>query len=268
MKPEEIILSGLLELYCMGLCSPAESNQVKAWAEQYPVVASEIDSIQSALESYTRAQAVQPAESVKEKLFSHIREQQKNLVFDNKVSDSVVLKNIPVRSITSRWRWTSAAATVLFIVSAAMGVFYYNKYTVTNNDLASVRKELEDERTKSSDMKHDMDIVHNPYSMPVVVKGMEQMPDATAKIFWMQNTGEVMIDASNLPDVPPGKQYQFWAIVDGTPVDGGMIITNDKGIKFRMQKMKAFGRAQAFAISLEKAGGNPKPTTVVSMGKI
>jgi len=35
-----------------------------------------------------------------------------------------------------------------------------------------------------------------------------------------------------------------------------------------MQKMKSFGKAQAFAISLEKAGGNSVPTLVVSVGKI
>jgi anti-sigma-K factor RskA len=35
-----------------------------------------------------------------------------------------------------------------------------------------------------------------------------------------------------------------------------------------MQKMKSFGRAEFFAISLEKEGGNPTPTKVVSMGKI
>jgi anti-sigma-K factor RskA len=118
------------------------------------------------------------------------------------------------------------------------------------------------------DMTDDMRWVHSPYSKPVALKGMEEMPDATAKIFWMENTGDVMIDASNLPDAPKGMQYQFWGIVDGTPVNGGMIITNDKGQKFRMQKMKSFGKAQAFAISLEKEGGNPTPTHVVSMGKI
>jgi anti-sigma-K factor RskA len=111
-------------------------------------------------------------------------------------------------------------------------------------------------------------VVHSPYSMPVALKGQEVMPDATAKIFWMQNTKEVMVDASNLPDAPSGMQYQFWAIVDGKAVDGGMIITNDKGKKFRMQKMKSFGRAEFFAISLEKEGGSPVPTKVVSMGKI
>jgi hypothetical protein len=35
-----------------------------------------------------------------------------------------------------------------------------------------------------------------------------------------------------------------------------------------MQKMKSFGKAEAFAISLEKEGGNPTPTKVVSKGVI
>ena len=268
MKPEEIISSGLLEFYCMGQSSSEENLQVISWAEQYPEVAAEIDAIQFALEDYVRAQAVEPVAAVKEKLFSRIRVDQNERQQEHQENTPAVVRDIRIRSYASRWKWTAAAAAVLFVTSAAMWVLFYTKYNTANKDLVSVRKELQDERTRASDMKYDMDIVHNPYSMPVVVKGMEQMPDATAKIFWMQNTGEVMIDASNLPDVPSGKQYQFWAIVDGSPVDGGLIITNDKGIKYRMQKMKTFGRAQAFAISLEKTGGNPKPTTVVSMGKI
>jgi len=117
-------------------------------------------------------------------------------------------------------------------------------------------------------MKGEIDWVKNPNSTPVSLKGQPAAPDASAKIFWMKNTGEVMVDASSLPDAPPGKQYQFWGIVDGVPVDGGLIITNDKGKKFRMQPMKAFGRAEAFAISLEKEGGSKAPTDVVSVGKI
>jgi anti-sigma-K factor RskA len=58
--------------------------------------------------------------------------------------------------------------------------------------------------------------------------------------------------------VPTGKQYQLWAIVDGKPVDAGMIATK-KGI-YHIQKMKSFGSVQAFAITLEKAGGSPIPT--------
>ncbi len=94
--------------------------------------------------------------------------------------------------------------------------------------------------------------------MPVVLNGTPHAPDALAKIYWMKNTGEVYVDPTNLPGVPEGKQYQLWAIVDGKPVDAGMIST-EKGI-YHIQKMKSFGQAQAFAITLEKAGGSPTPT--------
>jgi anti-sigma-K factor RskA len=62
-----------------------------------------------------------------------------------------------------------------------------------------------------------------------------------------------------LPQAPADKQYQLWAIVDGVPQDAGVITKNDKTI--RIQKMKSFGniKVNAFAITLEKEGGNPTP---------
>ena len=82
----------------------------------------------------------------------------------------------------------------------------------------------------------------------------------------MKNTGEVFIDPSNLPDVPKGMQYQLWAIVDGKPVDGGLIKSDNKS---HIQKMKSFGRAEAFAVTLETEGGNPTPKgNMYVMGKI
>jgi anti-sigma-K factor RskA len=107
-------------------------------------------------------------------------------------------------------------------------------------------------------MSHDLDVVTNKYAMPVVLNGTPHAPDALAKIFWMKNTGQVYIDPTNLPKVPTGKQYQLWGIVDGKPVSGGMIETS-KGV-YQIQKMKSFGKVDAFAITLEKAGGSPTPT--------
>jgi anti-sigma-K factor RskA len=100
--------------------------------------------------------------------------------------------------------------------------------------------------------------------------GMGVAPDAAAKIFWMKNTGEVYVDPSNLPELQPGKQFQLWAIVDGKPVDAGMILTSKQGDKYRIQKMRSFGKAEAFAITIEKAGGSPTPTMdqMVVMGKM
>jgi anti-sigma-K factor RskA len=107
-------------------------------------------------------------------------------------------------------------------------------------------------------MNTDINVMTDKNSLPVVLKGTPHAPDALAKIYWMKTTGDVYVDPSNLPAVPSGKQYQLWAIVDGKPVDAGMISTQ-KGI-YHIQKMKSFGRAEAFAITLEKAGGSPTPS--------
>ena len=65
---------------------------------------------------------------------------------------------------------------------------------------------------------------------------------------------------SGLPETPVGMQYQLWAIIDGKPVDAGMILSNSSGDKYHIQKMKSFGKAEAFAITLETQGGNATPT--------
>lgn len=263
MNAQDIISSGILELYAAGIASDAERQQVEVWLQQYPEVAAELNAIETGLESYAQANAVAPATGVKEKLFAQI--------------NTTATPPAPVVGINSRqakepefnfWKWAAAASVVLLIGSAVLNVTFYNKSETAEAKLAEAEEQLSATTSKAEQMQNDMEVVHSKYSKPVSLDAMPEMPDATAKIFWMTNTGDIMIDASNLPDAPAGKQYQFWAIVDGKPVDGGLIITNDKGQKFRMQKMKSFGKAQAFAISLENEGGNPTPTRVVSMGKI
>ncbi len=261
MNVQDIISSGLLELYASGLSSEEESVQVQAWAKQYPEVAAELAAIEAGLEQYAFANAQAPSASVKEALIEKIANTNNVVSKETKTP----AKLVPVKNY---WKWAAAASVALLIGSIAMNWIYYNKYSETIAALQQTQEQASLAAQQMKDMKEDMSYVHSPFSKPVALNGMDPMPEATAKIFWMTNTGDVMIDASNLPDAPQGMQYQFWAIVDGVPVDGGMIVTNDKGQKFRMQKMKSFGKAEAFAISLEKAGGNATPTKVVSKGII
>ena len=66
------------------------------------------------------------------------------------------------------------------------------------------------------------------------------------------------INVNSLPVPSADKQYQLWAIVDGKPVDAGVFtMTSDSA---SIQKMKSISGAQAFAVTLEKKGGNPTPT--------
>jgi anti-sigma-K factor RskA len=68
----------------------------------------------------------------------------------------------------------------------------------------------------------------------------------------------VALKVNNLPQPAADEQYQLWTIVDGSPVDMGVI---DNNFQEKLLAMKAVkGSPAAFAITLEKAGGSPTPT--------
>ena len=263
MEKTEIISSGLLEMYVIGAASIEESAQVELLRSQYPEIDEEIINIEKAFEAYAFANAVTPSSSVKNELFS-------SLNFTNQPTNSsepvqsakVVQMSSPLRSVAA------AAAVLLLIGSTVLNFFYYNKYQDVNGKYAESQQQIASLNQHLTEVDKDLSIVQSKYSEPVSLKGLEAAPDAGAKIFWMKNTGEVYVDPTNMPMAPAGKQYQLWAIVDGKPVDAGMITSKD-GKKYSIQKMKSFGKAQAFAITLETEVGNTQPKGVMFvMGEI
>ena len=256
MNKEDIISSGLLELYAMGISSPEETREVEQYLQQFPELKQELNEIEISLEKYARANAVEPSASVKEKLF-------KQVFPGSPEGEGKAARVIPIQSNNRTssfpyYKLIAAASVLLLIISAVLNFNFYQKYHKADAQLQIAQQKMEQQQKSNQAMTQDLDVVTNKYAQPVLLKGTPNAPDAVAKIFWMKNTGEVYINPTNLPNAPAGKQYQLWGIVDGKPVDGGMI-TTEKGT-FHIQKMKSFGKAEAFAITLEKAGGSPTPT--------
>lgn len=250
MEIKDIISSGLLELHVLGMTSPAEEAEVQDWAIKYPEVKAELNAIEISMEQYAMANAIEPGAALKQKIRDHIN-------FPS--ASHIAAAPAKVAGITPFWKYAAAASIILLLGSALLNLSYYSKLESTSAALSETKQELVEANNKLDTISADMGVIQNKYSKAVSLEGLPAAPDAAAKIFWMKNTGEVYIDPSNLPEAPEGKQYQLWGIVDGKPVDGGMIITSSRDKKFRIQKMKSFGKAEAFAITLETEGGNPTP---------
>ncbi len=256
MNKEDIISSGLLELYATGLTSPEETRQVEEWLDQYPEIRQELDAIELLLENYAQAHAIEPSSSVKDKIFSRI-----SLAKEKNVHPSSGgyngLEQTKIYRMPIFFKVAAAAMLVLLIGSIILNYSYYAKYQSADKELQVTREQIRQNQQANVAMKNELNVMSDKNALPIILKGTPQAPDALAKIYWMKNTGDVYVDPTNLPAAPEGKQYQLWAIIDGKPVDGGMI-TTEKGI-YHIQKMKSFGHADAFAITLEKTGGNPTP---------
>lgn len=260
MDTQEIISSGILEMYAMGITTEAENLQVQEWLRIYPEVAAELSHIEIDMENFAQSNALTPSPDLKSKVLRSV--QQVHFAAPEKIGGKVV-------NMLPFWKKLAAASVLLLLLSAVTNLVFFNKYQTAQKTLTEKEEQLLAIEDSKKGIEADMEVVHNKYSVPVALQGLPAAPDAAAKIFWMKNTGELYVDPSNLPDAPSGKQYQLWAIVDGKPVDAGMILTTKKGNNYRIQKMKSFGKAEAFAITLEKEGGNPTPEgEMYVMGKM
>jgi hypothetical protein len=263
LQINDIISSGLLELYVLGLTNEQETAQVLAWKATYPEVGVELLAIENSLEQVDLAKAKAPSTDAKQKLFAKLNSDNNNST-TNTESKIVSLNNTtiaPVKNINSNLKYAVAASIALLIGSAIFNMLTYTKYNKVSNELAAAQEKLTAQQNDIARLQNNLEVPLNSSSQQVVLKGTPTAPpNSTAKIFWIRSTGDVYVEASGLPETPKGMQYQLWAIIDGKPVDAGMISYDKKGQKYNIQKMKSFGKAQAFAITLEKEGGSPTPT--------
>ncbi len=264
MKKEYIISSGLLELYAIGATTNEETAQVHQAFIKWPDVKEDVERMEDTMEAYAISNAITPSHNLKDKIVASLKinvPTENNNIDTNFKSGSAKVVSI------SPWKNIAAAAVALLIGSTIFNVIYFGKYKDASAKYEEGEKTIASLNANLSEEANDMNIVRSKYSLPLKLKPDIAPKDADAKIYWLTNTGEIYIDPSNLPATPKGMQYQLWAIVDGKAIDGGLIVSKDG--KLRMQKMKTFGRAQAFAVTLEKEGGviasKEKPYVIVSL---
>jgi anti-sigma-K factor RskA len=234
VSTNETISSGLLEAYVLGTASLQEIKLVEDLRASDTAINEELISIEKNMEAYAFAHAVQPNNNIREKVFSTI---------NNVPAASTPAKVVSIFSA----RNVAAAAIALLVGSSIFNVSYYTKVNKQTDEIAALKKEVDGDEFEDK-------VVRSKYCLPMKMSPDLAPKDADAKIYWLINTGEIFIDPSNLPATPAGMQYQLWAIVDGKAVDAGLVVSKD-GKTLKMQQMKTFGKAQAFAVTLEKAGG-------------
>ena len=72
MSSKELIDSGILEIYVMGMASDSEREEVEKMAAANPDIRKEIEEISDALENYAQAHAIKPSAAVKPLLMANI----------------------------------------------------------------------------------------------------------------------------------------------------------------------------------------------------
>ena len=240
MNPREIIESGQLELYVLGQLSEVEIKEVETWRQLYPEVEAAIQEIEANLEVWAKQQArTAPA---------HIQAELEAKLF-SQASPSVQAKpRAPL------WLWSLAISGW----AGAAFVLFWNGLQASNyQQLQHQYNLLSTQAQRESEYCEEVaSLLRDSSTQKLILPGTSKLPEAKLLVYWNANKGLVHLASEHMPALESRQQYQLWAIVDGQPVDLGLL---DKELKW--QKMRALKASpQAFAVTLEPLGGMPEPT--------
>jgi len=301
MNIQAYIESGILEEYVLGTVSSQEKQEVECMSHIYPEIKAELLRTEDALEQYALKYQTPPPASLKESIFAQmnfdkvpgdVEETQilassetvdniipitkKAEVLENKEGAKVVTNVFDgpeTRVLTPAWARFAVAACVLLALFAGW----------SGMQMKGLKTEVASMKSSNQELAFEMETVKKVYAYKEMLAGLysspefkvvkmtgipAKSPESVVAAFWNQQTNEVMIDVQKLPPAPAGKQYQLWSIVDGAPVDIGMLDAEFQGKVLKMKHTK--NGSVAFAITLEKAGGSPTPTMeeMYVMGKV
>ncbi|ALD20742.1 anti-sigma factor domain-containing protein [Hymenobacter sp. DG25A] len=271
MNIQEYIESGVLEQYVLGTLTPREQAEVEHQAAVYPEIRQELDQITQALEGYALAHAAQPPAGMRERVLAGW---QAAIQADAPPTAAppaaepgrVIAMPPPQEAAPSTGRvltWLMAAAVALLLVS---NFIFYRNWQNASQELVAMQSSRDElaantrvvqqrltQRTAELAMFRD-----DAYRM-VELTGTPNAPGAKAKVHFNPATRAVYVEVRNLPKPPEGKQYQLWALDKGKPIDAGMLAEATM-VGDSVQLMKSIASAQAFAMTVEPAGGSASPT--------
>ncbi len=275
MNTQEYIESGILEAYVLGALPADEQARVAADIAMYPELAAEVAAIEEAMLTFAKTNAQEPPAHLQEQIWNAIQQNNTAARVEEPVQQQpkTIPFTTPVAAAKPAWQraavWAAVGASVLtnFMLLSQRNKLKDDQ-VVMQQRMDSLQQKQQylaaamDNATKEKEMMADSSM------QTIVMKSMKPGHPMAATVYWNKVNGDAYLAMKKLPMPPQGMQYQMWVIQEGKPVSMGVLPNTmvEGAIVSRLPMNVKSG--QAFAISLEKEGGNPAPTEVYVLGAI
>ncbi|NTS41648.1 anti-sigma factor [Flavisolibacter sp. BT320] len=260
-----------MELYVMGLLPEEDARKMEQLLLLFPELKEEADRISETLEALAMQTTVAPRAEAKDRIFETLaglkdvpNEAEKPVaapvrsIEENKPSPAKV---IPLQS--RRKNYLLAASVAGLVLSLAAVLFLWSSNRNLKSNTAALEREVQTITANNNSLQaqqlayeQTLRLLQDASVNTITLQPVPGKPQSSVKVFWNRASKEVFVLDLSLPQAPAGKQYQLWAIVNGQPISAGLL----SGQKNEPQKMTAFDKADAFAITLENSGGSAAPT--------
>lgn len=253
MDIKAYIESGILEQYVIGTLAPAEHAAVEKNILLYPELASEVESIEIALETYAKHQGRKPK----------LTEDQ---LIQNLHKTHPVSSNQAKSSVSKSSSWPTYLLGILAVGLLGYIIFQNNRVSESRQlnqrlqfTLDSLRNQCTQTEFQNNILFQKLNLLNEAGSKFLKLPGTALSPQSFASVIIDSTGKKLFFDFAGLPKPPTGKQFQLWAIQDGKPVNMG-VVSNDLIGSVNFSEKTFIDHAQAFAVTLEDEGGKASPT--------
>ncbi len=252
---DKILESGMLEQYVLGLLSPIERRQIEGYVKQYPELRQHIQVLQDTMEAIAKQHSIEPPDGLKRDILAEIDKLEEPVTTAVDRSSSTFMRRFRIAI------WSVAA--VLLGAFGAMAIIFYLEKSDLQEELeaqqaafALLREDCATLQAYHENVEQQLQFVQNPATEHVHLRGFEDglAPEALAVVYWNEHEQGAYLNIVNLPEPPPGKQYQLWADVEGEMIDMGVF-----DMTTQLQQMKFIAHAESLNVTLEPKGGSTKP---------
>lgn len=252
MTKEEIIASGLLELYVTGSLTAQEIETVELAIKRHPSLVNEIEAIEASLISLSE----QIGESIPKTNWERIK------------GDMNAVRPLQNHKMDTGRNWSAMTGWAAAILCFA-GIFWMMKQ---NNDLKQdlrysntqntiLKDQIETNGVALAEVSALLEMVRSTDFKAVNLPGnVAVSPSSYATVYYNNKTNEAYIDAKGLPAPPEGKVYQVWSLLMDplTPRSIGLL-ESFAATESKFFKVENVPIPEAFGITLEPAGGSESP---------
>jgi anti-sigma-K factor RskA len=167
---------------------------------------------------------------------------------------------VPVRDRpTVRWLWWGMGVGA--VAAAGLVLVLSWDLIATRQELRRLQSQITALQTDVTQREELIQFLSNPQVRLVNLAGLPASPGARAQLLWNPIARTGLLLATGLPQTPMDKAYELWGIAGAEPVPAGVFVVNERGqALFRLPALPETKIFDKFAVTLEPAGGVPKPT--------
>jgi len=245
---QEIIESGILEEYVLGLLSDIENQEVENYMRYHPEIEKEVFEIQETLYQYSLQYQKQPRPELKNQILAHIE-----------TSTATHTDPKPVKSNSFIAYAGTLTAIVLALTFAVMWLNEAKNTRKVQQELQNLQNKYKTCENTCKELKkaHD-ELIINDKNCHIMAKLKDDKANTClATIYWSHLTKQAYYQIDKMPDMPENKICRLWCISNKIPIDAGILKNTEQGLK---PVQSVCDNVEAFAVTIEDKAGERRTT--------